>query len=108
MNGGGVSGKLSVRRRIVEARDVVLSFGQTPALRGASMSAAAGEIVAVMGPSGSESRPCCTAWQGYSYPSPARSGMTVGGSTPWANRSAALCGETGSASSSSPVSSSLS
>jgi putative ABC transport system ATP-binding protein len=53
MNGGGVSGKLSVRRRIVEARDVVLSFGQTPALRGASMSAAAGEIVAVMGPSGS-------------------------------------------------------
>jgi putative ABC transport system ATP-binding protein len=37
----------------IEARDVVLSFGATPALRGASMSAAAGEIVAVMGPSGS-------------------------------------------------------
>jgi len=32
---------------------VVKSFGQTPALRGASMSVASGEIVAVMGPSGS-------------------------------------------------------
>jgi putative ABC transport system ATP-binding protein len=38
---------------IVEARDVVLSFGETPALRGASMSAAPGEVLAVMGPSGS-------------------------------------------------------
>jgi putative ABC transport system ATP-binding protein len=31
----------------------VLSFGPTPALRGASASAAAGEILAIMGPSGS-------------------------------------------------------
>ncbi|HTS95932.1 MAG TPA: ABC transporter ATP-binding protein [Streptosporangiaceae bacterium] len=31
----------------------MLSYGPTPALRGASVSAAAGEIVAVMGPSGS-------------------------------------------------------
>jgi putative ABC transport system ATP-binding protein len=38
---------------IIEARDVVKSFGQTPALRGASIAARAGEIVAVMGPSGS-------------------------------------------------------
>jgi putative ABC transport system ATP-binding protein len=37
----------------VEARDVSLSFGQTPALRGANVSVAAGEILAVMGPSGS-------------------------------------------------------
>ena len=38
---------------LVEARDVVLSFGPTPALRGADMAVARGEIVAVMGPSGS-------------------------------------------------------
>ena len=38
---------------LIEARDVHKSFGSTPALRGASMSVAAGEIVAVMGASGS-------------------------------------------------------
>ena len=38
---------------IIEARDVVKSFGQTPALRGASIAVRPGEIVAVMGPSGS-------------------------------------------------------
>jgi ABC-type transporter Mla maintaining outer membrane lipid asymmetry ATPase subunit MlaF len=41
------------RGPLVEARDVVRSFGQMPALRGANLSAASGEIVAVMGPSGS-------------------------------------------------------
>jgi putative ABC transport system ATP-binding protein len=41
------------RSCVIEARDVVLSFGQTPALRGASVSVAPGEILAVMGPSGS-------------------------------------------------------
>src|SRR5580693_1209758 len=38
---------------IIEARGVVKSFGQTPALRGATIAVGQGEIVAVMGPSGS-------------------------------------------------------
>src|SRR5258708_32319482 len=38
---------------ILEARDLVKSFGETPALRGASLTVRQGEIVAVMGPSGS-------------------------------------------------------
>jgi putative ABC transport system ATP-binding protein len=38
---------------VIEGRGLVLSFGQTPALRGASVAVAAGEILAVMGPSGS-------------------------------------------------------
>ncbi len=38
---------------IIEARELVLSFGETPALRGADLSVQRGEILAVMGPSGS-------------------------------------------------------
>src|SRR3712207_3722804 len=38
---------------IIEARDVMRSFGQTPALRGATVAVAPGEILAIMGPSGS-------------------------------------------------------
>jgi putative ABC transport system ATP-binding protein len=38
---------------LLEAQNIVRSFDQTPALRGASVSAAAGEILAVTGPSGS-------------------------------------------------------
>lgn len=41
------------RGALLEARDVAKSFGQTPALRGASAVADRGEILAVMGPSGS-------------------------------------------------------
>jgi putative ABC transport system ATP-binding protein len=39
--------------KIIEARDLWLSFGSTQALRGASLGVRRGEIVAVMGPSGS-------------------------------------------------------
>ena len=38
---------------IIEARDVEKSFGQTPALRGATIEVERGEILAIMGPSGS-------------------------------------------------------
>ena len=42
-----------VRGTILEARDLVLTFGETPALRGASIAVAKGEVLAMMGPSGS-------------------------------------------------------
>ncbi|HTX00108.1 MAG TPA: ABC transporter ATP-binding protein, partial [Acidimicrobiales bacterium] len=38
---------------LLQARDLELSFGETPALRGASVVVERGEILAVMGPSGS-------------------------------------------------------
>jgi putative ABC transport system ATP-binding protein len=38
---------------VIEAHNLVKSFGNTPALRGASLTVGHGEIVAVMGPSGS-------------------------------------------------------
>src|SRR5712675_2928248 len=41
------------RADLIGARNITKSFGQTQALRGASVSAASGEIVAIMGPSGS-------------------------------------------------------
>ena len=42
-----------MRGSLIEARDITKSFGQTPALRGASVAVAGGEILAIMGPSGS-------------------------------------------------------
>jgi len=41
------------RGTVLEARDLVLSFGETPALRGASLAVKRGEVLAMMGPSGS-------------------------------------------------------
>ena len=38
---------------VLRARDVTLSFGETPALRGASLAVKKGEVLAMMGPSGS-------------------------------------------------------
>ncbi|GJF33823.1 macrolide ABC transporter ATP-binding protein [Kitasatospora sp. NE20-6] len=38
---------------LIEARGLELSFGETPALRGADLAVDAGEMLAVMGPSGS-------------------------------------------------------
>jgi putative ABC transport system ATP-binding protein len=45
--------KKAVTGNVIEARGLLLSFGSTPALRGASLAVRRGEIVAVMGPSGS-------------------------------------------------------
>jgi putative ABC transport system ATP-binding protein len=39
--------------RMLEVKEATMSFGETPALRGATMSVQRGEILAVMGPSGS-------------------------------------------------------
>jgi len=41
------------RGSLIEARGIRKAFGETPALRGASVTARQGEILAVMGPSGS-------------------------------------------------------
>ncbi|MFI6848115.1 ABC transporter ATP-binding protein [Kitasatospora sp. NBC_00085] len=38
---------------LIEAHDITLAFGETPALRGASLAVHAGEVLAIMGPSGS-------------------------------------------------------
>jgi len=48
-----LSTAVAVPTNLIEARDVVRSFGETPALRGANLAVAAGEIIAIMGPSGS-------------------------------------------------------
>jgi putative ABC transport system ATP-binding protein len=53
MSAADVPAEADFQSFLIEARDVALSFGRTPALRGAGLSVAAGEIVAIMGPSGS-------------------------------------------------------
>ena len=53
MNGTNGSSAVNAGCAVMEGRDLVLSFGETPALRGANISVKRGEVVAVMGPSGS-------------------------------------------------------
>jgi putative ABC transport system ATP-binding protein len=53
MTVAGGSSVVAAAGTIIEGRDLVLSFGETPALRGANLSVEGGEILAVMGPSGS-------------------------------------------------------
>src|SRR6266851_674038 len=52
-SGAPVTANLPGTAKIIEARDLEKSFGETPALRGASLGVRQGEIIAVMGPSGS-------------------------------------------------------
>jgi putative ABC transport system ATP-binding protein len=47
------TGTALIGQDVMQARDVVRSFGATPALRGASLRVRRGEILAIMGPSGS-------------------------------------------------------
>ena len=89
---------------VIEARDLHLSFGSTPALRGASLGVRPGEIVAVMGPSGSGKSTLLHCLAGILVPARARCGSTRNGWTPWATTGAARCAGTGSGSCSSPVS----
>jgi putative ABC transport system ATP-binding protein len=53
VSGTNSSSAVQIGSVIIEARDLVLSFGETPALRCASLSVQRGEVLAVMGPSGS-------------------------------------------------------
>ncbi len=53
MTSGDLAQVMAADSYILEASDVVLSFGETPALRGANVAVTRGEILAVMGPSGS-------------------------------------------------------
>jgi putative ABC transport system ATP-binding protein len=53
MTSSNLPGLERARRPLIEARDVYRSFGQTPALAGATLAVTMGEILAVMGPSGS-------------------------------------------------------
>ena len=53
MSGTNSSSAIQSGGVIIEGRDLVISFGETPALRGADLPVQRGEVLAVMGPSGS-------------------------------------------------------
>ncbi len=101
----GTSGAV-MTANIMEARELSLSFGSTPALRGASLTVREGEVVAVMGPSGSGKSTLLHCLAGILVPDAGEVGSRGSGSTPSATTGAARCAGTGSGSCSSPASSS--
>ena len=67
---------------LLEARDVALSFGETPALRGASVvDRRRRDRSPSWARAARASRRCCTAWPASSCPTPARSTSTARAST---------------------------
>jgi ABC-type Fe3+/spermidine/putrescine transport system ATPase subunit len=89
---------------LVEASDVHLSFGQTPALRGATVAVRAGEILAVMGPSGSGKSTLLHCLAGILVPDAGQIHFADAVSTPWPKPSAARYAEIDSGLSSSSAS----
>ena len=102
----GTPGAHGAQDSLIEARDIVLSFGQTPALRGASLSAVAGEILAIMGPSGSGKSTLMHCLAGILTPDSGEVWFEGRGSIACASKSAAPCAGTASGSCSSLASSS--
>ena len=89
-----MSTPMVMRGCLLEAREIVKSFGQTPALRGASVTVRRGEILAVMGPSGSGESTLLHCLAGILTPARVRSGSTGSGWTPCPTTGAASCGGT--------------
>src|ERR1700726_5288236 len=88
--------------KIIEARGLFLSFGETPALRGASLTVRQGEIVAVMGPSGSGKSTLLHCLAGILVPGQGE--VWFGGQRLGTLSDDRRCAGTGSGSCSSPVS----
>jgi putative ABC transport system ATP-binding protein len=93
---------------IIGARGVVKSFGQTLALRGATVSAAQGEILAIMGPSGSGKSTLLHCLAGILVPDEGEVWFAGSRLDTRSEAERSVLRRDGSASCSSPVSSSLS
>lgn len=57
---------------LIRLDGVTKTFGTTTALKGASLEVSRGEIVVLLGLSGSGSRPCCATSTAWRSPPPAR------------------------------------
>src|ERR1700726_4887406 len=90
------------KTNIIEARELSLSFGSTPALRGASLTVRQGEIIAVMGPSGSGKSTLLHCLAGILVPGQGE--VWFGGQRLGTLSDDRRCAGTGSGSCSSPVS----